>query len=83
MGGGGGVQKVRKMCHEVFEWPLTCFSNGKDIFLKFYLVKFKKTFAVLQTERGSVGQISLDRNCHFTLDQNFCFHKIKLFESFH
>jgi hypothetical protein len=34
-------------------------------------------------ERGSVDRISLDQNCHFSLDKKFHFHLIKFFETFH
>ena len=37
----------------------------------------------MEAERGSVDQISLDQNCHFSLDQKFPFHLIKFFEAFH
>ncbi len=34
-------------------------------------------------DRGSLDRISLDRNCHFSLDQKFHFHLIKFFGTFH
>ncbi len=42
-----------------------------------------KTKIMANGEKGSVDQISLDQNCHFSLDQKFHFHLIKFFETFH
>ncbi len=34
-------------------------------------------------DRGSVDRISLDRNCHLSVDRKFHFHLIEFFETFH
>jgi hypothetical protein len=34
-------------------------------------------------DRGLLDRISLDRNCHFSLDQKFHFHLIEFFGTFH
>ena len=36
-----------------------------------------------QNGKRSLDQISLDRNCHFSVDQNFTNHLIKFFDTFH
>ncbi len=60
-----------------------------DRFITIYLRKSLKLFQIYSnlylTRMGkrSLDRISLDRNCHFSVDRNFTNHLIEFFDTFH
>ncbi len=62
---------------------LPCSTHSGIKFFHFYI--YKDSLARLLVSRGkrSLDRISLDRNCHFSLDRNFTNHLIEFLDTFH
>ena len=59
------------------------YSTNVGLNYSFEFTSKHELFYNLKNGKRSLDRISLDQNCHFSLDRNFTNHMIELFDSFH